>query len=105
MQHCQHPLPLTMSTYEALPDDDGIIPDPAMDAFECGRPAGIKHEGMWLCVDHYDARCRGKRLIQERSDACDVRHRRMHATFLSPAQYSNTVGRDPENVTGVVEEI
>ena len=66
MQHCQHPLPLSMAEYEALPDRDGIISDRAMDTFECRRPAGIKHHGMWLCADHYDSVCRGKRLIEER---------------------------------------
>jgi hypothetical protein len=37
-----------------------------MDAFECGRPAAIRHHGMWLCADHYDSVCRGESLIQER---------------------------------------
>jgi hypothetical protein len=49
-----------MTEYAALPDDDGIIPDYAMDAFECGSPAGIRHDGMWLCADHYDEVCRGE---------------------------------------------
>lgn len=62
MHHCQYPIPLTMIEYEALPDDDGIIPDCAMHAYECGRPAGIKHHGMWLCAEHYDAVCRGEGL-------------------------------------------
>ena len=66
MHHCQSSLPLTMAEYDALPDRDGIISDRAMDAFECGRPAGIRHHGMWLCADHYDALCRGERLIEER---------------------------------------
>lgn len=55
MHHCQHSLPLTMAQYEALPEKDGIIPDSAMDAFECGRPAAIKHHSIWLCAGHYDA--------------------------------------------------
>lgn len=62
MHHCQHPLPLTMAEYEALPEKDGMIPDHAMDAFECGRPAGIKMLGIWLCADHADAVCRGEGL-------------------------------------------
>lgn len=62
MHHCQHPLPLTMAEYDALPEEDGIIPDRAMAAFDCGRPAAIKHHGMWLCADHYGAVCRGERL-------------------------------------------
>lgn len=66
MHHCQNSLPLTMAEYKSLPDDDGIIRDCAMDAYQCGRPAGIKLHGMWLCSDHYDAVCRGERLIQER---------------------------------------
>lgn len=60
MHHCEHSLRLTMTEYAALPDDDGIIPDYAMDAFECGSPAGIRHDGMWLCADHYDEVCRGE---------------------------------------------
>jgi hypothetical protein len=59
MHHCQHPLPLTMGEYESLPDVDGIIPDRAMDAFDCGRPAGIRMCGAWLCADHADAVERG----------------------------------------------
>jgi len=59
-----------MAEYEALPEEDGIVSDRAMDAFECGRPAGIKRHGMWLCADHYDSVCWGESLIQERSDAC-----------------------------------
>jgi hypothetical protein len=66
MHHCQSSLPLTLGEYEALLDRDGIISDRAMDAFQCGRPAGIKYNGMWLCADHYDAACRGESLIQER---------------------------------------
>ena len=66
MHHCQHPVPLTMAEYDALPDKDGIIPDWAMDAFQCARPAGIRHHGMWLCADHYDSVCWGESLIQER---------------------------------------
>jgi hypothetical protein len=46
---------LTMAEYDALPSIHGIIPDRAMDAFECGGPAGIKHHGMWLCAGHYYA--------------------------------------------------
>jgi hypothetical protein len=57
MHHCQHSSPLTTAEYEALPDKDGIIPDCAMEAFECGRPTGIKHHGMWLCASHCDAVC------------------------------------------------
>jgi hypothetical protein len=54
-----------MAEYDALPDD-GIIPDYGMDDYACGRPAGIKHHGMWLCAAHHDAVCRGERLIQKR---------------------------------------
>lgn len=63
MRHCEHPLPLTMAEYEALPHDgDGIIRDHVLDAaYTCGRPVGIRHNGMWLCADHYDAVCRGDR--------------------------------------------
>jgi len=46
MHHRQHSLPVTMAQYEALPEKDGIISDRAMDAFECGRPAGIKYNGI-----------------------------------------------------------
>lgn len=66
MHDCEHPMTLSIAEYAALPDDHGIIPDRAMDAYECGRPAGIKHHGVWLCAEHYDAVCRGERLIQER---------------------------------------
>jgi hypothetical protein len=66
MHHCQNPLPLTMAEYQAFPEADGITPDRMLDAYECGRPAGIKHHGMWLCADHYDALRRGESLIQER---------------------------------------
>jgi hypothetical protein len=65
MHCCQASLPLTMAEYEALPDRDGIISDRAMDAYECGRPAVIRHNGTWFCANHYDAVCRGERLIQE----------------------------------------
>lgn len=87
MHCCQASLPLNMAKYEALPDRDGIIPDRAMDAYECGRPAVIKHNGNWFCADHYDAVCRGERLIEERSDACGSCRRRLHATFLTPTEY------------------
>jgi hypothetical protein len=66
MHCCQASLPLTTAEYQDLPDDDGIIPDRAMDAYECGRPAAIKHNGTRFCADHYDAVCRGESLIQER---------------------------------------
>jgi hypothetical protein len=66
MHCCQASLPLTTAEYADLPDDDGIILDRAMDAYDCGRPAVIKHNGTWFCADHYDAVCRGERLIQER---------------------------------------
>lgn len=55
MHHCQRRLTLTMTEYEALPEKDGTIPYHALSAYECGRPAGNKHHGVWLCSDHYDA--------------------------------------------------
>lgn len=63
MHYCEHSLALTAAEYEVLPaDKDGMIPDHAMDAFECGRPAGIKRDGMWLCAEHYDSVVRGEGL-------------------------------------------
>jgi hypothetical protein len=47
----------------SLPDIDGIITPAGMDSFECGRPAGIRMFGMWLCAGHADAMERGRGLI------------------------------------------
>jgi hypothetical protein len=51
-----------------LPDDIGGLITPAgMDAFECGRPAGIRMFSMWLCADHADAVHRGMRLKAQKA--------------------------------------
>ena len=55
MHYCEHSVPVTAEDYMALPDVDGIITPEGMEAFECGRPAGIRAFGMWLCADHADA--------------------------------------------------
>jgi hypothetical protein len=62
MHYCQHSLPVSYEDYMCSPDIDGIITSAGMEAFECGRPAGIRMFGMWLCADHADAVERGMRL-------------------------------------------
>lgn|GEM_PF-5698682 len=52
---CEHSVPVSFEDYMRLPDIDGIITPAGMDAFECGRPAGIRMFGIWLCADHADA--------------------------------------------------
>jgi hypothetical protein len=61
INYCEHSVPVSYEDYMRLPDIDGIITPAGMDAFECGRPTGIKMFGMWLCGDHADALERGMR--------------------------------------------
>jgi hypothetical protein len=60
MNYCQHHKPVSYLDYMDLPDIDGIITPLGMDAFTCGRPAGIRLFGVWLCADHADAVERGR---------------------------------------------
>jgi len=52
---CEHSVPVSFVDYISLPDIDGIITPAGMDAFVCGRPAGIRAFGVWLCAEHADA--------------------------------------------------
>jgi hypothetical protein len=61
--YCQHPKPVSYLDYINLPEINGIITSAGMDAFLCGRPAGIRMFGIWLCGDHADAVERGRGLI------------------------------------------
>jgi hypothetical protein len=74
MHFCQHPLPVSYEDYVCLPDLDGIITPTGMDAFECGRPAGIRMFGMWLCADHADAVERGIWLKAQRQGSQEDPH-------------------------------